>query len=121
MIPGGKAGEQLKVDVAQAELVNNKIQINYSILSATEMTKLVERAGKGEEIPDIPVFLTENHFNAAALISVKYNELRKLGSDPVSAYLQTANELGSAPERVKLLHTQAMNYYTLGQEQETIQ
>lgn len=121
LVPEGKAGAPLRVSVASAEFENDHITINYNILSAPEMTKLVEKAGNGEEVPDIPTFLTKKHFDAGVIISTGYNELIKLGSDPESAYFQIADELGSDFEKVKLLRSQAINYYTYGQEQETIQ
>lgn len=121
LIPEGKAGEALQVYVAITEFVNDQIKINYTILSPAEMTKLVERINNGEKVPDIPAFLTEKHFTAAAMISFAYNKFFKETHDPDSAYEQAAGPLGSTPEKIKRLRTQAMNYYVYGQEQEIIQ
>ncbi|MCP3941435.1 MAG: hypothetical protein GY710_08135 [Desulfobacteraceae bacterium] len=120
LVPEGKAGDHLQIDVARAEFVNNQFVINYSTLSATEATKLVQRAANGEAISDIPISLTKTHFDAAVMISIAYNQFYKSSHDPESAYEQAAALLQSDIKTVKKMRSQAMNYYTYGQEQETI-
>lgn len=121
LCPGGERACKLGINLGRGEYIDEKITIQYGLLSKEEWIKLEERYKAGEMEFATPDFLKENIFRIGLGISEDYYSYYKENFDAELSYQLVSQKTDSSVQLLKTLRKGLFQYYTYGQEQETIE